>query len=131
MVMNTRRIMSHMCRGMDRRSFLATAAAGVAAVTVAPARGLGANNRVRIGIIGSGSRGQDDMREAIGLENIEFVAIADVYSRNRDQAKAIAPHAELYDDPRRLLDRHDIDGVIVATPLFLHAKYFHDTIESG
>ena len=101
---------------MNRRSFLASAAAGAAAVTLAPSRVLGANNRVRIGIIGSGSRGQEDMRSAIALKDVEFVAIADTYSRRRDEAKAIAPGAETYDDPRRLLDRKDIDGVIVATP---------------
>ena len=116
---------------LDRRSFLASAAAGAAAVTLAPSRVLGANNRVRIGIIGSGSRGQEDMRAAIAVPDVEFVAIADVYSRHRDEAKAIAPNAEVYDDPRRLLDRKDIDGVIVATPLFLHSKYFHDTLASG
>ena len=63
---------------LDRRSFLASAAAGAAAVTLAPSRVLGANNRVRIGIIGSGSRGQEDMRAAIAVPDVEFVAIADV-----------------------------------------------------
>jgi predicted dehydrogenase len=116
---------------MNRRNFLATAAAGAAAVTLAPSRVLGANNRVRIGIIGAGSRGQDDIHTAIKLPDVEFVAIADVYSRHRDEAKAIAPTAEAYDDARRLLDRHDIDGVIVATPLHLHSKYFHEVIDSG
>ena len=116
---------------MDRRSFLTAAAAGTAAVSLAPARVLGANNRVRIGIIGSGSRGQEDLHNVVGLENVEVVAIADVYSGNRDRSKTIAPSAQVYEDPRRLLDRTDIDGVIVATPLFLHAKYFHDTLNSN
>ena len=116
---------------LDRRSFLASAAAGAATVTLAPSRVLGANDRVRVGIIGSGSRGQDDMREILRVQGVEFVAIADVYSRRRDEAKAIAPGAEVYDDPSRLLDRREIDGVIVATPLFLHAKYFLDTLASG
>jgi len=116
---------------MNRRNFLTTAAATTAAVTLAPSRVLGANNRVRIGIIGAGSRGQDDIHTVLKLPNVEFVAIADVYSRHRDEAKAIAPTAEVYDDPRRLLDRHDIDGVIVATPLHLHSKYFHEVINSG
>jgi predicted dehydrogenase len=116
---------------MDRRSFLATAAAGAAAVSLAPSRVLGAGNRVRVGLIGAGSRGQEDLHSVIAVPGVECVAIADVYSRHRDEAKAIVPGAEIYDDPRKLLDRHDIDGVIVATPLFLHAKYFHDTLASG
>jgi hypothetical protein len=87
---------------MDRRSFLATAAAaGAAAVTLTPARVLGANNRVRVGIIGAGSRGQEDMRAVIGVPDVEFVAIADTYSRHRDEAKAIAPTPKFYDDPRK------------------------------
>ncbi|WP_263355671.1 Gfo/Idh/MocA family protein [Acidicapsa ligni] len=117
---------------MNRRNFLAAAATGAAAVSLtSPAKVLGANDRVRVGIIGAGSRGQEDMHAVIGVPGVEFVAIADVYSRNRDQAKAIASGAQTYDDPRRLLDRHDIDAVIVATPLFLHSKYFHDTLDSG
>src|SRR5579871_5837328 len=120
---------------MDRRSFLTSATAGAAALTLGPklasARALGANNRVRIGIIGAGSRGQEDMRSVLALKDVEFVAIADTYSRRRDEAKALAPNAEAYDDPRRLLDRKDIDGVIVATPLFLHHKYFLDTLAAG
>jgi predicted dehydrogenase len=120
---------------MDRRSFLTSATAGAAALTLgtklASARVLGANNRVRIGIIGSGSRGQEDMRNVIAVKDVEFVAIADTYSRRRDEAKAIAKGAEAYDDARRLLDRKDIDGVIVATPLFLHHKYFLEVLASG
>ncbi len=115
---------------MNRRSFLA-AATTTAAVSLAPARVLGANNRLRLGIIGAGSRGQEDMRAALALPDVEFVAVADVYSRHRDEAHALAPGAQLYDDPRKLLDRHDIDGVIVASPLFLHSRHFLDTIASG
>jgi predicted dehydrogenase len=116
---------------MDRRSFIAAAGAVTAGVTLAPSRVLGANNRVRIGIIGAGSRGQEDMHSAIAVPDVDFVAIADVYSRRRDEAKAIATSADVYDDARRLLDRKDIDGVIVATPLFLHKKYFLDVLASG
>ena len=117
---------------MNRRNFIAAAATGAAAVSLtSPAKVLGANDRVRVGIIGSGSRGQEDMRNVIAVPGVEFVGIADVYSRHRDEAKALAPNAQTYDDPRRLLDRHDVDAVIVATPLFLHSKYFHDVLDSG
>ena len=117
---------------MNRRDFVGGMAMGAAAVAVSsPARVLGANNRVRFGIIGVGDRGQQDLKDAIALPDVECVAVADIYSRRRDQAKAIVPNAQIYDDPRKLLDRHDIDAVIVATPVFLHAKYFLDTIASG
>ncbi len=119
---------------MNRRSFLAAAATTTAVATLSPSRVLGANNRLRFGIIGSGSRGQEDMHALVALAdsaNVELVAIADVYSRHRDEAKAIVPKADTYDDPRRLLDRKDIDGVIVASPLFLHSRHFHDTLAAG
>lgn len=94
-------------------------------------RVMGANNRVRFGLIGAGDRGQQDLKDAIKLPDVECVAVADIYSLRREQAKAIVPGAQIYDEPHRLLDRRDIDAVIVATPLFLHAKYFLDTLSSG
>ena len=116
---------------MNRREFVGGMAAGAALSALSTKRVLGANNRVRIGMIGAGDRGQQDLKDAIKLPDVGMCCVADIYSRRRDEAKAIVPGAQIYDDPRRLLDRHDIDGVIVATPLFLHAKYFLDTLASG
>jgi len=116
--------------GMNRREFLA-AGAMVMAAGIAPSRVLGANDRIRLGLIGSGARGQEDLRDALRQPNVECVAIADIYSRRRDEAKAIVASAELYDDPRRLLDRKDIDAVIIATPLHLHAQHLLAAIAAG
>jgi predicted dehydrogenase len=115
---------------LSRRDFLGGAAA--AAITASsPLKMMAASDRIRIGLIGAGSRGQQDLRDAVRLPGVECVAVADIYSRRRDEAKAIVPGAEIYDDPRRLLDRKDIDAVIVATPVFLHSKYFHDVLAAG
>ncbi len=116
--------------GMNRREFLA-AGAMVMAAGMAPARALGANDRIRFGLIGAGARGQEDLRDALRQANVECVAIADIYSRHRDEAKAMVPGAELYDDPRRLLDRKDVDAVIIATPLHLHAQHLLAAIAAG
>lgn len=117
---------------MNRREFVGSVAAGAAMLAAYPsARVLGANNRIRIGLIGAGDRGQDVLKNAIRQPDAECVAAADIYSRRRDQVKAIVPGAEVYDDPRRLLDRKDIDAVIVATPLHQHAKYLLATLASG
>jgi len=117
---------------MNRREFIGGVSAGAAMLATYPrASALGANDRVRFGIIGVGSRGQQDLKDAVKVPGAECVAVADIYSRRRDEAKSIVPNAEMYDDPRRLLDRKDIDAVIVATPLFLHAKHFQDVIASG
>ncbi len=117
-------------RGLNRREFLA-AGAIVMAAGIAPARVFGANDRIRLGLIGAGSRGQEDLRDALQQPNTECVAVADIYSRRRDEAKAIVSGAALYDDPRRLLDRKDIDAVIIATPLHLHAQHLLATIAAG
>jgi predicted dehydrogenase len=118
---------------MNRREFIGSAAtAGFAAMaTTSPLRAMSASDRIRIGLIGAGSRGQQDLRDAIKLPGVECVAVADIYSRRRDEAKAIAPNAMMYEDPRRLLDRNDIDAVIVATPVFLHSKYLQDVLAAG
>lgn len=123
---------------MDRREFMGKVSIG-AALAAFPAqrmfatgnRVLGANDRIRIGLIGAGARGQDDLRNALKQPNVECVAVADIYSRRREEVKGHLPHVETYDDPRRLLDRNDIDAVINATPLHLHSKYFLATLAAG
>ena len=116
---------------INRREFVGMAAGAAALAAFPYSRVLGANDRIRIGLIGAGDRGQQDLKDAIAQPDVECVAVADVYSLRREQAKAIAPSAETYDDPRRLLDRKDIDAVIIATPLHLHAKYFLDSLAAG
>ena len=59
------------------------------------------------------------------------VAVADTYTRRCDQVKAKVPGVATYDDPMRLLERKDIDAVINATPMHLHAKYFIAALEAG
>jgi len=115
-----------------RRDFIRDAALATAAVLVSPAsRILGANDRVRVGMIGVGGRGQDLLRQAMAVPNVEVIAIADVYTRRWDEAKRIAPGIQAVDDHRKLLDRKDIDGVIVASPLHIHARHFMDALDSG
>jgi predicted dehydrogenase len=118
-------------REINRREFVGMAAGAAALAAFPYSRVLGANNRIRIGIIGAGDRGQQDLKDALAQPDVECVGVADVYSLRREQAKMIAPSAELYDDPRRLLDRKDLDAVIIATPLHLHARYFVDALAAG
>src|SRR5262250_579772 len=101
-------------KDIQRREFLKGAAASAAVVAVLPtSRVLGANDRVRLGAIGFGGRGQEDMREALKLGNVEFVAAADVYNRRHDEAKKLTPAVKVFTDHRRLLDLNDVDAVIV------------------
>src|SRR5260370_40707581 len=115
-----------------RREFLKQAAVGGAVALMSPAsRVLGANDRVRVGMIGAGARGQELLHQVLGLPNAQVVAIADAYSRRREEAAALVPHVETLDDHRRLLERHDIAGGIGPPPLPLPAPHFLDTLASG
>jgi len=115
-----------------RRDFVKQAAWGSAALLALPtARVLGANDRVRVGMIGVGGRGQDLLKQVLAVRNAELVAIADIYTRRHDEAKRMAPGIQTLDDHRRLLGMNDIDAVIVASPLHLHAKHFLDTVAAG
>jgi predicted dehydrogenase len=116
-----------------RRDFLKTTAAASAAFLTPnlAARVIGANDRVRIAMIGVGSRGQELLKQIVAVPGTQVVAIADVYNRRFDEAKQIAPGIQTFDDHRRVLDMKDIDGVIVASPLHIHARHFVDTLAAG
>ena len=116
-----------------RRDFLKKTAAASAAFLVPKfaSGALGANDRVRIAMIGAGSRGQELLKQIVAVPRTEVVAIADVYTRHLEEAKQIAPGIQTFDDHRRVLDMKDIDGVIVATPLHIHARHFLDTLAAG
>ncbi len=97
----------------SRRQFLKQTAAA-AFPCVVPASAFGASDRIRIGIIGVGGRGNlliDQLPEPG-----QIVAAADCYlKRCEDAASKRNANWDLYQDYRRILDRKDIDAVIVAT----------------
>src|SRR5205085_8889228 len=104
---------------------------GTAALMIYPARVLGANDRVRIGMIGVGGRGSELLKQIVAVPNVDVVAMADIYPRRFTEAKAVVPNIQTYDDHRRLLDQKDIDAVIVASPLHIHARHFQDALAAG
>jgi predicted dehydrogenase len=116
----------------NRRDFVKQAALGTAALLAyPPARVLGANNRVRVGMIGVGARGQELLKQVQAIPNVDLVAIADIYTRRHDEAKHMASGIQTFKDHPQLLDQKDIDAVIVASPLHLHARHFLDTLSAG
>jgi predicted dehydrogenase len=115
-----------------RRDFIKQAALGTAAFMAYPtARVLGANERVRLAMIGVGQRGQELLKQTLTLPNAQVVAVADVYTRRFDEARKISPGLQTVSDYRRILDMKDIDGVLVASPLHIHARHFVDTLAAG
>lgn len=106
-------------------------ASGLAGTLAVPAGVLGANERIRLGIIGPGDRGMQLVREAIACPNTEFVAFADIYTRRLEEARKVAPEAKTYLDYRHLLDDKTIDAVLIATPQHLHCEHFCASLDAG
>jgi len=115
-----------MSPSIDRRTFLATGAAGVMGTRSllnaqsTSSRVMGANDRVRIGVLGTGRQGTSDLRAHMALADVDIVAICDVYKPNLERAASVAKTAEQYGDFRRVLDRKDVDAVIVGAPDHWH-----------
>lgn len=106
-------------------------ASGLAVAAAVPGSVLGANERIRLGIIGAGDRGMQLVREAIACPNTEFVAFADIYTKRFERALSAAPNAKTYLDHRYLLDDKSIDAVLIATPQHLHCEHFTAALEAG
>ncbi len=99
---------------MNRRAFVLTAASA--------ARVLGANDRIRIALIGCGGRGRYVARCIREAPNTEYGAACDVWQTSADAAKEWAgPSAKSFSDFRRVLELKDIDAVHIATPDHWHA----------
>ena len=119
----------------NRREFMQKALGGSAALAaygLFPSRRvLGANDRIRIGLIGAGGRGTAIFNAALKCPNVEGVAVADVYTRRLDEMKARIPTIQTYGDFRKLLDDKTIDAVLIATPQHMHALNFVPAIQAG
>lgn len=119
-----------------RRDFLlgtATATAAASLATVVPARVLGRegsiapSEKIALGIIGIGPRCTYDLKAMLQFSDVRCVAIADVQAKRREAGKSLVDEhygngdCVLFRDFRELLDRKDIDAVLVATGDRWHA----------
>jgi predicted dehydrogenase len=121
---------------VSRREFLkdtALAGAGVAAFGgLMPARVLGANDKIRVGVLGTGERAQYLMSLFKEIPSVELVAVCDVYALRRAEALKIAgPNAQSYVDYREVLDRKDVDAVIIGSPDHWHKQMLLDAVRAG
>src|SRR5690625_7367424 len=62
---------------------------------------------------------------------LEITAVCDSSPPHLDRAQSLVPGASAYSDYRRLLDREELDGVIIATPLHEHAHITIDCMKAG
>ncbi len=130
----------------SRREFLGTgaiAAGGLlasravaletAALGAKRGRRVAPSDTVRFGIIGVGMQGSGLLSDALGLDGVECVGAADLYDGRHTLAKEVAgddrlPTTRRY---RELLERSDLDCVIVAVPDHHHRAVVADALEAG
>lgn len=135
--------MSNSENSMSRRRFF-DLAAGVAGAAAASGRlsaqtpSRAPSDKVRVALIGSGSRGRSVAASFVRhLPDVQYVAACDAYKSRLDQGvQQIAEvqtdlKVEPYEDYRRILDRKDVDAVHIATPDHWHCQMLIDAIVAG
>ncbi|TFG78750.1 MAG: Gfo/Idh/MocA family oxidoreductase, partial [Flavobacteriales bacterium] len=134
----------------SRRSFLKKATAGSALLTSAPyifassyeqklmlhknyeVGSYTANDQINLGLIGAGIQGIYDTKAALQVEGVKLVAACDLYTGRLDRAKELwGTDIFTTRDYRKLLERKDIDAVIVATPDHWHKKITIAALNAG
>jgi len=128
-----------------RREFLKKVGAGTAGAMLMPtaasyARIIGANDRVRVGLVGFANRTKDDLLPAF-LEhnqelNFDVVAVSDIWRLRREEAVADLTKKLGHDiaaarNNDELYDRKDVDAVIIATSDFQHAQHAIQAVKAG
>ena len=116
----------------SRRHFLGAAAA-TALTAHAYSQTRGANERMRIGVIGCGGMAHGHMRALNGMketDNIAITAVCDVYDKHAESAAKLTG-GRIVKDYRRLLEDKEIDYVLIATPEHWHAPMTLDAADAG
>ena len=121
---------------LNRRRFLGCSAAAGWALSQGIVEGAPANLPVRIGMVGLGTRGTGLLRALLELEGAEIAAVCDLESRHRARASGIVekagkPRPDALERVGQVLERPDIDAVVVALPCDLHASTYRDVLRSG
>ncbi len=125
-----------------RREFIQKTAMGAAGLTLGAksySRILGANDRVRVGIVGYSDRFRGSLSPSfLGLAkelNFEFTALSDIWSKRREDAdafyKAKGINLRLARNNEELYDGKDTDAVIISTADFQHALHCAEAVEAG
>ena len=112
----------------NRRRFLIASGLSAAAAS----RALGANDCIRVGAIGCGGRMRDLLHAADNVGGYQLVAACDVYEPRRDEIRERTnSFASTHLDYREVLDRNDIDAVLIASPDHWHVRMALDALAAG
>ena len=128
----------------SRRRFIQSSLVGVAGLTLQPwskALAMGANDTIRIGFIGLGQQAMNLLNGFSKIRGVEIVAGADVYGIKRERfelkvnefykSRNEKVDVKTYKDYRAIIDRKDIDAVVIATPDHWHALIAIDACNAG
>ncbi|WP_165224248.1 Gfo/Idh/MocA family protein [Aquisphaera insulae] len=124
---------------VNRRRFLGCSAAASLAISQAATEAAAADDTaavVRVGLVGVGNRGTALLRSLLELPGVSVPAVCDPEPRHRLRGQGIVEKAtgrrpEAIEDPRRLIERNDVDAVVVAVPCDLHESIGSDAIRAG
>lgn len=130
---------------VTRRALLGRAAAATIAGAAAPMlramerpaiKAVGANDKIVIGLIGCGGMGAANMRNLMNFPDVEIAAVCDVDEARMPGdidtvTKKYNRAPQVFRDYRKMLERKDIDAIIVGTPDHWHALNLIHTVEAG
>ena len=134
-----------MTKNLTRRTFLGTASLGPAGLGAAGAAGasagsfaaaatdrVGPNDRITVGMIAAGSRGQELLEAIKQIDGTEIVAVSDAYTGRMERAvERTGGRAKTYKNYREILADDSIDVVTLATPDHWHKQQVMEALRSG
>ncbi|MDQ6705282.1 MAG: Gfo/Idh/MocA family oxidoreductase [Acidobacteriota bacterium] len=112
-----------------RRDSLMKLAAALGSAALLPAQS--PNDTIRVAFIGVGNRGSSLLKNMLKVPGVKVVAICDIDPERLKAALAAAGGADGLTEYRKLLDRKDIDAVVIATPVDLHKEMAVAALEVG
>jgi predicted dehydrogenase len=119
----------------SRRKFLKVSAAALTVAATRPVFGFqGANDRIRLAVIGCGNRSGRVFDSFARQSNVQWVAGAEVYRPKLESFMTPARQTfklDIVEDYRRILDRTDVDAVLIGTPDHWHHQQTIDAIAAG
>ena len=122
---------------ITRRRFMQGAGTGLMAATAYSPFAYGANDVVRVGVIGTGGQGSFHLRNGLATASqLEVAAVCDVYKPNQEAGWELASHGDQrqvarYFDYRRMLEEESLDAVVISTPLDTHHRIAMDCLDVG
>lgn len=123
---------------LSRRGFLETTSLSVAGLMLGSstrsALGAvkGANERIHVGVIGPGAQGASLIRQLATMENVKITTVCDIFEPNLKRGVQLAGgEPKPLTDYRKVLENKEVDAVVIATPLHLHAEMAQAALDAG